>query len=323
MFALAEQAQQIGIMVMHHGDERHGLDLAALRAAYPDMLVRVGEMYFSDSDYGKTLGKVSQLMGILQHLRLVGRRNSYSETTIFPPRALSPANWVHKMKLTLAAGTENLFFMGGTWTIEDNYWQAEINALPSIKRLAALAEPERRFPIHVVSGTHGALGEAIDPPTLPFLAGLPATPARANDLPSGGEVLLAFGDYDLGKAWECQLIKYDTVICDEAALQRNPFLRDLGVTILPYHIADDKPAALVALRQALAKTNPSYPWLVEGRDTSLFWLGAGVLILNMLAQVNTGVLALAQARRAFSLPPQAIAYIPLSEQTIGDVQVID
>lgn len=323
MYALAEQGQQIGIMVMHQGDERHGLDLAALRTAYPDMLVRVGEMYFSDADYGKTSGKVSQLVGILQHLSLVGRRHSYSETTIFPPRALSPANWVHKMKLTLAAGTENLFFMGGTWIIEDNYWQAEINALPSIKRLALLAEPERRFPIHVVSGTHGALGEAIDPPALPFLAGLPATPARANDLPSGGEVLLAFGDYDLGKAWECHLGKYDTVICDEAALQRNPFLRDLEVTILPYHIADDKPAALVALRQALAKTNPSYPWLVEGRDTSLFWLGAGVLILNMLAQVNTGVLALAQARRAFSLPPQAIAYIPLSEQTIGDVQVID
>ncbi|MHB1357426.1 MAG: hypothetical protein ACYCZF_15775 [Anaerolineae bacterium] len=323
MAALAEQGQQVGTMAMHHGDERHGLDLAALRHAYPDMLVRVGEMYFSDDDYGKTAGKVSQLVGILQHLKRVGRHNSYSETTIFPPRALSPANWIHKMKLTLAAGTENLFFMGGTWIIEDNYWQAEINALPGIKKLAVLAEPERRFPIHVVSGTHGSCGEVIDPPTLPFLAGLPATPARANDWPCGSEVLLAFGDYDLGKAWEGRMSRYTTVICDETALERNPFLRGSGATILPYKVAEDKPGALVALRHALAKTNPAYPWLVEGRDMCLFWVGDGVLILNMLAQVNPGVLALTQARRAFTLPPQAIAYAPLAGQTIGELQVID
>jgi hypothetical protein len=323
MYAVAEQCPQIGIMVMHHGDERHGLDLGALRSTFPEMLVRVGEMYFSDSDFGKTSGKASQLIGVLQHLKRVGRRNSYSETTIFPPRALSPANWVHKMRLTLAAGTENLFLMGGTWIIEDNYWQAVISALPGIRELAHLAEPERRFPIHVVSGTHGSLGEAIDPPPLPFLAGLPATPARANDLPPGGEVLLAFGNYDLGRAWECHIAGYKTILCDEAALERNPFLRDMGATILPYRIAEDKPGALVALRQALSKTQPGYPWLVEGRDISLFWIGDGVLLLNMLAQQNNGVLAFSQARRTFTLPPQAIAYVPLGEQTIGDLQVID
>jgi hypothetical protein len=227
------------------------------------------------------------------------------------------------MKLTLAAGTENLFFMGGTWTIEDNYWQAEISALPGIKRLAQLAEPERRYPIHVVSGTNGSLGEAIDPPILPFLAGLPASPARANDLPPGGEILLAFGEYDLGKAWENKLERYKTVICDEDALACNPFLLGLGATVIPYRITEDKPAALAALRNAIATTNPAFPWVVEGRDISLFWLGESVLILNLATQVNSGVLALAGTRRAFTLPPQSIAYVPLSEQLIGEAQIID
>ena len=121
-------------------------------------------------------------------------------------------------------------------------------------------------------------------------------------------MLLAVGNYNLGQAWERQLGKYHTVICDEAALEHNPFLRDYGATMLPYRMADDKPGALVALRHALAATNPSYPWVIEGRDISLFWVGDGVLILNMLTQPSSGVLALAQSRRAFTLPPQAIAY---------------
>ncbi len=320
--ALAAECNQFGIMVMHHGDERHGLDLAAWRRVDAGMLIRVGEMYFSDEGYSQTACKASELASVRQHLTCVGRANSYSETTIFPPRALSPEHWVHKMKLTLAAGTENLFFMGGTWIIEDKYWQAETAARPGLRRLAALAEPQHHFPIHVTSGTHGATGEAIDPPPLPFLAGLPAIPVRAAHIPAGGRILLAFGKYELGKAWDAALSQYDLIVCDEDTLERNPSLRRHKPVILPVRIRDDKPGVLDVLRNALEQHTPDYPRIVEGRDVCLFWAGDVVLLLNMLPQENRGVLGFYDARRSFTLAPLAIASIPLAGQALGDVQLI-
>ncbi|MHB9033551.1 MAG: hypothetical protein ACYC6L_10935 [Anaerolineae bacterium] len=320
--ALAQECKQIGIMVMHHGDERHGLDLDAWRGADPKMLIRVGEMYFSDDGYQHTASKVSELVSIQQHLTCVGRSNSHSETTIFPPRALSPANWVHKMRLTLAAGTENLFFMGGTWIIEENYWQAEISALPGLRQLAVLAQPEHRFPLHIVSSTNGARGEALDPPALPFLAGLPVLPVRGAHIPAGGQILLAFGDYTLGQEWEAALDHYAAIICDEDALQRNPGLTQRKALVLPFRVRSGKPGALEALRSTLEQLKPDYPRLVQGEDICLFWVGTNVLLLNMLPTDNQGVAVFGETRQVVTLPPLAIGYAPIESEALGAIQII-
>ncbi len=57
------------------------------------------------------------------HLKAIDNpSNCYSETTVFPPKALSPENLVEKAKLAISQGIENIFLMGGTGVMSDEYW---------------------------------------------------------------------------------------------------------------------------------------------------------------------------------------------------------
>ncbi|NLV74323.1 MAG: hypothetical protein GXY52_06535 [Chloroflexi bacterium] len=322
MDALADEIDHIGLMVMHMGDERHGLNLPKLRAQHPDMFFRVGEMYFSDADYGTIAGKIDLLAGISQHLTAVGRRRSYSETTIFPPRALSPEHWVHKARLTLAAGTENLFFMGGTWIIEDRYWHAMAAAMPGLRRIEALSKPKHRYPIHMVSGTDGTRGETIHPPALPLRAGLPVLSVRGSVIPKGGEILLALGSYDLTGPWEAALGNYRAIICDQDALAANPQLAERATVVLNASLRESGTSHLELLRSHLARLEPNYPRISAGQDLALFWVGERVLILNLLPEPNRGVLTYGASRVPIELGALAIGTVSLDGQSAGSCEVI-
>ncbi len=316
MRAMALPGVELGLMVMHAGDERHGIDLHALRRMIPGLLVRVGEAHFSERDYGSPEGKAEELAGVLHHLNLVGRELAYSETTIFPPRALTPRSWVHKMRLALAAGLPNLFFMGGSWTIEGNYWEAEIGVLPGLRRFEERCAPHARLtPLHVAYGTHGSFGEAILPPVLPFMAGLPATPVRgaeaAQSAPANADVLLFAGEFHMTPEWREALPRYKHVIVDAAAVQRNPGVFGPEVRVLDGDLASGSDAVLAELRAVLNVAKVAFPRVVQGSDVSLFWLGEQVALLNLLDETNSVVVEHDGVRREVTLPPLAVVAAPL------------
>ncbi len=116
---------QTGIMVMHNGGRYHGIDIPAIKAAVPDCMFRVGELHFSDADFENDIDHKCELDSIRLHMELIDNpENCYSETTVFPPRALSPQNIVKKTELAIKAGIKNIFLMSGSWVMTDDYWLA-------------------------------------------------------------------------------------------------------------------------------------------------------------------------------------------------------
>ena len=129
---------QGGIMVMHNGDRRHGVDIPAIRAAMPeDFMLRVGEGHFDDAAFLDPRAQASLEASILNHLTLFGDdERCYSESTVFPANALSPENWIRKMELEIRCGLRNLFLMSGTWFFTDPYWKLLARSLPRLAELA-------------------------------------------------------------------------------------------------------------------------------------------------------------------------------------------
>lgn len=128
----------LGIMVMYKGDRRHGLDIPAMLKVVPDLMIRVGEGHFCDADFERSGGKEEIAQSIALHSGLVERKDLlYSESTIFPARALSKENWIERMRLEIDCGLRHLFLMSGTWLIEQDYWQALSNARQELLDRAA------------------------------------------------------------------------------------------------------------------------------------------------------------------------------------------
>ena len=127
-----------GIMVMHNGDRRHGIDIPRICAEIPDTLIRVGEGHFDDKAFEHKDAQASLTASISTHLALTGdTTRCYSESTVYPKFALTPENWIEKMRLEIKLGLRNIFLMGGTWYLAPAYWAALRDALPELETLAA------------------------------------------------------------------------------------------------------------------------------------------------------------------------------------------
>lgn len=126
-----------GIMVMHNGDRRHGVDIARIRAAYPQLLLRVGEAHFEDASFTHPLSEQSITRSIRSHLQKLGNlQNACSESTVYPENALSPENLVQKLRIEIRAGLRNLYLMSGFFFLAEPYWQAIAAARPELEALA-------------------------------------------------------------------------------------------------------------------------------------------------------------------------------------------
>ena len=137
-----------GIMVMHNGDRRHGIDIAGIKQDFPNALFRVGECHFSDGPFLAPLGRPALETGIRKHLSLIGSvENAFSETTTYPVGALCPENLVKKMKVEIECGLRNIFLMGGNKFYTDDFWEALIAARSELEELAAST------PLPVLDGT--------------------------------------------------------------------------------------------------------------------------------------------------------------------------
>lgn len=127
-----------GVMVMHNGDRRHGVDIARIKAAFPDMLLRVGEGHFDDASFVHPLTEQSISTSILNQMHALGNpENTFSESTVFPENALTPENLVQKLRLEIRTGLRNLFLMSGFHFFAEPYWQAIAAAGPELEALAS------------------------------------------------------------------------------------------------------------------------------------------------------------------------------------------
>lgn len=147
-----------GVMVMHNGDRRHGLDILGIKKAFPNALFRVGEGHFDDGSFTHPACRPSMETSIRKHLALIGSvENAFSETTTYPVGALSPANYVEKMRLEIGCGLRNLYLMSGNVFLTEPYWEALIAARPELEELATStplpqldgAPPEEDFVWHL------------------------------------------------------------------------------------------------------------------------------------------------------------------------------
>lgn len=104
---------QNGIMVMHRGDRRHGIDIADIRSAVPDCLFRVGELMFDDKSFEAPGNKRALVESVLRHMEQMGEVSRiYSESTVYPHGALTPENLRQKIVLERKCGIENINLMG-------------------------------------------------------------------------------------------------------------------------------------------------------------------------------------------------------------------
>ncbi|MFD2333626.1 hypothetical protein ACFSR7_30570 [Cohnella sp. GCM10020058] len=310
---------QPGIMVMHFGDERHGIDMPSIREQIPDTLFRVGEYQFNDTRFSAPHAKAEELLGILYHLSFIDKKFAYSESTIFPPRSLKEHNLVYKAKLAITAGLENVLFMSGTWVLEASYWHAIADALPVLRELdQATANVPRAFPVHLAYGTHGAFAEAFVPTSLPLLAGLPVKAVRADQSGEDGELLLFFGDYRLSEQWLAQLPRYKQVVFDQAAAKKNKDLLEQLQLAATSIVIWDQPATarpsaeqLSLLQRLIAQGSWDFPRFVEGNQVGLVWLkdGGKCILFNLLETENQGIVQWADRCYSVQLSPLSFAIL--------------
>jgi hypothetical protein len=329
---------QTGIMVMYFGDERHGIDIPAIREQVPSTMFRVGESHFNDQSFGSAHGKANEMMSILYHLNFIDRKEAYSETTVFPPRSLKEHNLVYKVKMAIAAGLENIFLMSGTWTLDENYWKSLATARPILWEFdKACADSERKYPVHISYGTHGIYAEAFVPMSLPLLAGLPAKPVRADQSSDDGELLLFFGDYQLSKEWQEKLPHYKKVVFDKkSALKNRDILQQLIQAVSPnagsnFVFWDYEAGAwalekeIFMLRELVNRDSWDFPRIIEGNSVGLIWLkdSGKVILFNLLETENQGVLNWADIHYQICLKPLSFAILDRSGSLVTyDTEVV-
>lgn len=137
-----------GIMVMHNGDNRHGIDILRIKEHFPHALFRVGEGHFDDASFLHPDGQTAIENSIKTHLSQIGSiEQAFSESTTYPVGALSPDNWIKKIKLEIKCGLRNIYLMSGLVFLTDPYWEALISAKGELEELAL------RTPLPKLDGT--------------------------------------------------------------------------------------------------------------------------------------------------------------------------
>ncbi len=136
MFVKLQKAtpqMEIGIMVMYFGAEKAGIALDK----YRDVPFRVGEMMFSDKDFGTIKGKTDELYSALFHMRFIKPELAYSESTAYPQDALSAKNMAAKLCVSLFTDVRNTMFMSGIQPFPVPYWKT---LAPAMKKSADIHE---------------------------------------------------------------------------------------------------------------------------------------------------------------------------------------
>jgi hypothetical protein len=137
MKAVSLPGIQAGIMVMHNGDRKHGIDLPAILQAVPDCLVRVGEGHFDDASFDPDWGKESLIQSLEMHKAIVKDVSRlYTENTVHPWPNLRPENMAKKLLLEVEHGLRNIMLMPPQLIDAPAYWEAITAVLPQAQAMA-------------------------------------------------------------------------------------------------------------------------------------------------------------------------------------------
>jgi len=127
---------QVGIMVMHNGDRKHGIDLPAILKAVPNCLVRVGEGHFHDGGFDPPAGKSSLIASLEMHKAIVKDISRlYSENTVAPWPKLRPENMAKKLLIEVEHGLRNIMLMPPQLLDAPAYWEAIAAVLPQAEAM--------------------------------------------------------------------------------------------------------------------------------------------------------------------------------------------
>ena len=132
---------QVGIMVMHNGDRRHGVDLRAILKAVPDCLVRVGEGHMDDASFDPPGGQAFLIESLERHKAIVQDVSRlYTENTIHPWPQLRPENMAKKLLIEVEHGLRNIMLMPPQLIDAPEYWGAIAAALTEAKDICRRAK---------------------------------------------------------------------------------------------------------------------------------------------------------------------------------------
>ncbi len=128
---------QTGFMLMIEGGREQGLDVEDIKKASPGCLFRVGQWHFDDACFEGDVHHTRERTSMKNHMALIDDPSvCYSETTVFPPRALTPQNLMKKIEMAIELGIHNIFLMSGSWVMTEDYWKALEDNMPRFRRLA-------------------------------------------------------------------------------------------------------------------------------------------------------------------------------------------
>ncbi len=170
---------EFGNMIMYLGAEKAGIRLRDYRR----VPVRVGELMFDDTSFGRVKGKTDELFSALFHRRFVEPDRAFSETTAYPADKLSAAHLAAKLTISTIADVRHTMFMSGLTPFPRAHWTTLGPAMREQARLHELIAGHRpRGPFkHVWGEAQRYVGDD-RPFSLWLAAGVPfevvAEPAR-------------------------------------------------------------------------------------------------------------------------------------------------
>jgi hypothetical protein len=128
-----------GNMIMYLGAEKAGIRLRDYRR----IPVRVGELMFDDTSFGRGKGKTDELFSALFHRRFVEPDRAFSETTAYPADKLSAANMAAKLTISTIADVRHTMFMSGLTPFPRAHWSTLGPAMREQARLHELVAGHR------------------------------------------------------------------------------------------------------------------------------------------------------------------------------------
>ena len=130
---------EFGNMIMYLGAEKAGIRLRD----YRHVPVRVGELMFDNTSFGRVKGKTDELFSVLFHRRFIAPDRAFSETTAYPADKLSAAHLAAKLTISTIADVRHTMFMSGLTPFPRAHWSTLGPAMREQARLHELVAGHR------------------------------------------------------------------------------------------------------------------------------------------------------------------------------------
>ena len=237
--------------------------------------------------------ETDELFSALFHRRLIPAKNTFSETTAYPPRQLSAENLAAKLVVSTIADVRNTMFMSGLDPFPLDRWQTLGPAMQEQSRLHALvADRKLRGPFKHLWGEWARRVGADKPYSLFLATGIPFE--VISETSGGGWIFLGDGDARALSRGALKVAK-GTFVCRPGEASAGESVR-----LVPETLQD-----LFALKREVVKSLKDIPYVEEEHPAVCAWYpeARGVLLWNLSQQNCRLTLCLNNRRRTVDLHP--------------------